>query len=199
MIAREKDQRDVAEIITIEDTVPKDHLLRKIDKAVPFFQLYSFVEDLYSTYQGRKSIDPVTLFKIILIQHIYGIPSLRQTLRDISLNLAYRWFLGYCISEPVPHFATVSHNFKHRFPSDRSQQVFGWLLEEIAKAGYLSSEAAFVDVANVKTSASLPQGLQERIMQTAKLYEESLRKEVSDSSDVEASAKGSADGSDTAL
>ena len=85
--------RNSVEMVNIDMLVPKDHLLRKIDAAIDFTKIYEFVKDLYSEDIGRPSIDPVVLFKIVLIQHIYGIPSLRRTLEDIQMNLAYRWFL----------------------------------------------------------------------------------------------------------
>ena len=56
--------------------MPEDHLLHKIDAGIDFNRIYEFVEDLYSEDNGRKSIDPVVLFKIVLIQHIYGNPYL---------------------------------------------------------------------------------------------------------------------------
>lgn len=73
------------------------------------------VEDLYSKETGRPSIDPVVLIKIILIQYIYGIPSMRHTIRDIEVNLEYRWFLGYSLTEKVPHFSTFRKNYEKRF------------------------------------------------------------------------------------
>ncbi|MCI8601392.1 MAG: transposase [Oscillospiraceae bacterium] len=68
--------RDNVEMVNIDMLVPEDHLLRKIDAAIDFTKIYEFVKDLYSEDTGRPSIDPVVLFKIVLIQHIYGIPSL---------------------------------------------------------------------------------------------------------------------------
>ena len=178
MIVREKNKRDAVEIVSIEEIVPQDHLLRKIEKAVDFTRLYEIVEALYCPDNGRPSVDPVVLFKIVLIQHIYGIASLRQTLRDIAMNMAYRWFLGYCLNDPVPHFATVSYNFRHRFSSETVEQIFEWILEEIAKAGYLSPEVVFVDATHVKASANLHKHYKQEIPKAARQYEEELRKEV---------------------
>ena len=62
------------EIVGIDSLVPKEHLLRKIDKAVDFNRLYEMVEPLYCEDNGRPSIDPVVLFKMVLIQHLYGLP-----------------------------------------------------------------------------------------------------------------------------
>ena len=92
---------------------------------------------LYCEDNGRPSVDPVVLFKMVLIQHLYGLPSLRRTAEEVSLNIAYRWFLGYSLQEETPHFSTVSYNFRHRFTEETVDQVFRWILEEVAEAGYL--------------------------------------------------------------
>lgn len=81
-------ERDVIEIVGIDSLVPQDHLLRKIDQAVDFKCLYEMVGPLYCEDNGRPSIDPVVLFKMVLIQHLYGLPSLRRTAEAVSLNIA---------------------------------------------------------------------------------------------------------------
>ena len=50
--------RDLVEFVVIDQLVPKEHLLRKIDAAVDFTQLYEMVEPLYCEDNGRPSIDP---------------------------------------------------------------------------------------------------------------------------------------------
>ena len=71
MLEKNVQNREQVEIICLEDLVPQDHLLRKIDRAVDFSKTYEFVEDLYCLNNGRPSIDPVVLFKMVLIQHLY--------------------------------------------------------------------------------------------------------------------------------
>ena len=79
-------QKDIR-VVSLEDLVPRDHLLRKIDRAINFDFIYEEVKDLYSaTEWGKPGIDPVFLFKIVLIQHLYGIRSMRQTLKEIEVN-----------------------------------------------------------------------------------------------------------------
>ena len=118
MLERGKMDRDLVEFVVIDQLVPKEHLLRKIDAAVDFTQLYEMVEPLYCEDNGRPSIDPVVLFKMVLVQHLYGLTSLRRTAEEVSANNCYRWFLGYPLQEETPHFSTVSYNFRHRFTDD---------------------------------------------------------------------------------
>ena len=98
---RKETSRQEIEMTCLDMLVPEEHLLRKIDRAVDFGRIYDIVGDLYCRDNGRPSVDPVVLFKIVLIQHLYGIPSLRRTVAEVEMNIAYRWFLGYRISESL--------------------------------------------------------------------------------------------------
>ena len=122
----------------------KDHLLPKIDKAIDFTYIYEITQELYCHDNGRPAIDPVILFKMVLIQHIYSIASLRRTVAEIEMN-----------NEKVPHFATISYNFKNRFTEETIEKIFCWILKEIERAGYLSPEVVFVDATHIKANAAL--------------------------------------------
>ena len=107
-------ERTQMEIASLEDLVPGNHLVRKLDEAIDMRFIYEEVKDLYSDF-GRESIDPVVLIKIAMIQYIFGIPSMRKTIREIEVNFAYRWYLGYGMHEEIPHFSTFGKNYSRRF------------------------------------------------------------------------------------
>lgn len=86
--------RTQIQMFCIDDLVPQNHLLRIIDKAIDWTFIYDLVEDKYSHDNGRPSMDPVSLIKIPFIQYLYGIRSMRQTIKEIEVNVAYRWFIG---------------------------------------------------------------------------------------------------------
>ncbi|MGO5097272.1 transposase [Agathobaculum sp. LCP25S3_E8] len=117
-------------------------------------KVIEMVDLFYNNDNGRPSIGPVVLFKMVLIQHLYGLSSLRQTAEEVGLNIAYRWFLGYTLQEETPHFSTVSYNFRHRFTEETVDRVFAWILEEVAQAGCLSPKAVFVDGTHIKANAN---------------------------------------------
>ena len=143
-----KDARHEPIIIDLEALVPKDHLLRKIEKVMDYGWLYERLDPYYchdngrpgsvpgrplSYYchdNGRPGPDPVVLIKMVLIQHLFGIPSLRQTYREIQVNVAYRWFLGYGLLDNIPHFATVSYAFCKRFPDELTTEIFEHILRQ---------------------------------------------------------------------
>lgn len=178
MLNKNEENRHTLEIVNLDDLVPGEHLLRKIDAAVNFEKIYDLVEDLYCPNNGRPSIDPVVLFKIVLIQHLYGIRSLRQTAAEVEMNIAYRWFIGYPINKPVPHFATISYNFRHRFTEETVEKIFEWILDEVEDAGYLAPEVVFVDGTHIKANANIQKRVKEAIPVAARIYEKQLREEI---------------------
>ncbi len=178
MLERGKMERGVVELVDTESLVPQEHLLRKIDAAVDFNRLYDMVESLYCEDNGRPSVDPVVLFKMVLLQHLYGLVSLRRTAEEVRGNIYYRWFLGYTLQDETPHFSTVSYNFRHRFTEETVSQVFDWILSEIAEAGYLSTKAVFIDGTHIKANANTKKRIKEEVPVASKVYAKELMEEV---------------------
>ena len=81
-------------VFCMDDMVSQDHLLRLIDRAIDWSFIYDLVEGRYCHDNGWPSMDPVMLIKIPFIQYLFGIQSMRQTIREIEVNVAYHWSLG---------------------------------------------------------------------------------------------------------
>ena len=63
-------ERGIVEVADTESLVTKEHLLQKIDAAVDFNRLYEMVKSLHSEANRCPSMDPVVLFKMVLLQHM---------------------------------------------------------------------------------------------------------------------------------
>ena len=88
MMTRDADKkRGQMLMFCMDDMIPQDHLLRKIDKAIDWNFIYDLVEDKYCADNGRPSLDPVLLIIIVFIQYLYGIRSMRQTIKEIEVVL----------------------------------------------------------------------------------------------------------------
>jgi transposase len=152
---RPENRRNQMEVVTLDQLVPADHLVRKIDAAIDFDFIYPLVEDMYSADNGRPSVDPVVLIKMVLLQYLFGIRSMRQTIKEIETNVAYRWFLGYGFSEKIPHFSTFGKNYVRRFKdTDLFEQIFYRILKEAVVKGFVDPSIAFIDSTHVKASAN---------------------------------------------
>ena len=175
-----EDARRKAMVIDIDMLVPKDHLLRKIEKVMDYDWLYERLNPLYNDKVGRPGTDPVVLIKMVLIQHLFGIPSLRQTWRECDVNVAYRWFLGYDLLEHIPHFATVSYAFCNRFPPELSVEIFDHILNKALNNRMVDPSVVFIDGTHIKASANKKKFQKEQVNKAAKVYDEVLRKEVNE-------------------
>ena len=151
----------------LEALVPQDHLLRKVEKVMDYEWLYEKLDAYYCHDNGRPGIDPVVLIKMALIQHLFGIPSLRQTYRDIIVNLAYRWFLGYGLLEEIPHFSTVSYAFCHRFPEDLTMEIFEHILNKALNNRMVDPRTVFIDGTHIKASANKKKYQKEQVAKAA--------------------------------
>ena len=178
MTRNQTNERDHLEMLSIEQLVPENHLVRKLDAAINFSFIYPLVENLYSAF-GRPSIDPVILFKITMIQYVFGIRSMRQTIKEIETNIAYRWFLGFSFYTEVPHFSTFGKNYERRFENtDVFEQIFYRILKEIVDAGLLSADHVFVDSTHVKASANKRKFNKKMVRKETRAYEERLQEEL---------------------
>ena len=175
---REKDRGQV-QLLCMDDLVPQDHLLRTIDAALDFSFIYNEVQALYADELGRPSVDPVVLFKIVLIQYLYGIRSMRQTIREIEVNMAYRWFLGLDFHDAVPHFTTFGKNYVRRFAdTDIFERIFARILGEAIRCGFVDASAIFIDATHIKARANKKKGVDVEVALAAKHYQEQLDKEI---------------------
>ena len=175
------ERRNQVEVISLDQLVPEDHLVRKVEKAIDFTFIYNRVENFYSEDQGRPGIDPVMLFKIVFIQYLFGISSMRKTIREIETNVAYRWFVGLGLNEAVPHFTTFGKNYTRRFKGTKIfEHIFNEILKQAIASGYVKAEEVFIDGTHVETSANKNKRMKVLIKEEGRLYKHLLEKEVNE-------------------
>ena len=171
--------REQMQILSLDDLVPKNHLVRKLENALDWSFIYDLVEEKYSEETGRPSLDPVTLIKLPVLQYMFGIRSMRQTVKEVEVNAAYRWFLGLDIQDPVPHFSTFGKNYTRRFKnSDLFEQIFKHILSECFEAGLVDSSVVFVDSTHVKARANSKKYHDEIAEEQTLWYEKELLEEI---------------------
>ena len=142
-------------MVTIEDLMPREHFLRKLETALDLSFVYEEAAPLYSKKYGRPAIDPVVIVKYLLVGFLYGIPSERQIERRVQTDIALRWYLGLDLFDLVPDHSTVSQ-LRRRKPSFR--RVFRRLFEEVVRQciekGLVSGRVVGTDSTHVRANAS---------------------------------------------
>ncbi len=93
----------------LEDRVPADHFLRKIDAVLDLSWLRGELAPYYS-HTGCPSIDPELLIRMLIVGYSYSIRSERRLCQEVEMNLAYRWFCGLGLEDRVPDHSSFSVN-----------------------------------------------------------------------------------------
>ena len=165
---------------TLDELVPQDHLVRKMEEALDFRFIYPKVQHLYSRH-GRPSIDPVVLFKMLIINIVFGINSMRKTCQEIEVNLAYRWFLGLSIDEKIPNFSTWSQNYIRRYKdSTIFEEIFMEILEQAVDYGFVDFTTVFGDSTHQKANANKRKSVKKEVEILKKKYEDDLLVEINE-------------------
>ena len=147
--------KDEIILMTLSEIVPKDHFLRKVDKAIDFKFIYDLTEKYYSHTTGRNSLDPVVLFKLVFLKDFYGIKSMRETIKRIETDAAFRWFLGIPFTKPVPHYSTFSQNYIRRFQgTDVFEQIFINIVNQAIEKKLVGGNELFTDSTHIKANAN---------------------------------------------
>ena len=139
--------------VTLESLMPEKHFLRRLDSLMDFSFIYQRVEGLYS-HRGRPSIDPVVVVKMLLLGYLYGIDSERRLEQEVRVNIAYRWFLGIDLDEPVPDHSTFSQLRRRKFNGAALfEELFDEVVRKCIEHGLIDGKLLLTDSTHVRANA----------------------------------------------
>lgn len=143
------------EMVTLDSLVPKDHLLRLIDQHIEFDFIRTECEPLYCANNGRPALDPVMLFKMLFVGYLFGVRSERRLVKEIEVNVAYRWFVGLRLTDAVPDASTFSQNRRRRFAgTDIEQRIFDGIVLQAIEKKLIGGRVLYTDSTHLKANAN---------------------------------------------
>lgn len=138
----------------LDDHIPDDHLLRRIDQFLDLARVRTELKPFYSTI-GRPSIDPELTMRMLIVGYCMGIRSERRLCEEVHLNLAYRWFCRLGLNDKVPDHSTFSRNRHGRFrQSDILRHLFETIVERCMQEGLVGGEGFAVDASLIAADAN---------------------------------------------
>ena len=140
--------------IDYQALIPKHHLLRRIDKVLDLSFVKQLTKQFYSETQGRPSIDPEVFFRICILGHIYGIKSDRQLCEEVTMNIAYRWFVRLSMSDTVLDHSSLTR-IRDRLGVGSFEAVFEQIVEQCRDAGLVPGKRIIADASLVEANASV--------------------------------------------
>lgn len=148
-------QQTELEMVSLESLVPRDHLLRKIGAVIDFSFIHERVGGLYCPDNGRPALDPVVMFKALFTGYLFGVRSERQLVREIEVNVAYRWFLGLRLTQAVFDASTLSQNRRRRYnDTSVAQDIFDAIVEQAIGHGLVDGTVLYTDSTHLKANAN---------------------------------------------
>ena len=144
MFTERSGKQNRLEMVILEDLVPQEHLLRKIDKAIDFSFINKICKPYYCENNGRPAIEPEVLFRMLFIGYLYGIRSEIRLLKEIEVNVAYRWFIGYDLTEKLPDVSVIWQNRLRRYNgTDVPQQIFDEIVRQAMAKGLVGGKILY--------------------------------------------------------
>jgi transposase len=134
----------------LDEVVPADHLVRKVDAVLDLGWVHKELAPYYS-HTGRPSIDPVLMIRMLLVGYIFAIRSERRLCAEVQVNLAYRFFCRLSIEDKIPDHSVFSRARHERFrESDALRRVFERVVALCIAAGLVGGEAFSIDASLIK-------------------------------------------------
>ena len=165
---------------SIDELVPKNHMVRKYEAAIDWSFIYGIVEGLYSK-KGTTAVDPVVLFKMVMLNYLEGINSMRKLCEKAQTDIAYRWFLGIDFNEKIPDHSTYSQNYARKYAGSKvSEKIFEEILNQLYEKGMIQAKVIYGDATHVKANANKKKAKDVVIKEISKSYQEELVKEINE-------------------
>jgi transposase len=134
----------------LDDVVPDDHLVRRIEALVDLGWVHGELGRYYS-HTGRPSIDPELLIRMLIVGYVFAIRSERQLCAEVQVNLAYRWFCGLGIEDRVPDHSAFSRARHERFRDGQAyRQLFEHVVELCLARGLVAGAGFSVDASLIR-------------------------------------------------
>ena len=134
---------------SLEALVPEDHQVRRLDKVLDLGFVHEAVRDKYCPDNGRPSVDPEVVIRLFLLQALYGYDSVRRLMREVQVNLAYRWFIGYRLDEALPDHSTLSRALD-RFGDVVFDELFSRSVAQCRQSGLIEGKVLHVDATTIR-------------------------------------------------
>ena len=133
----------------LEQLIPPDHRLRRLQRVLDLSFIHEAVRDRYCQDNGRPSIDPEVVLRLFVLQAIEGIRSVRELMNEVQVNLAYRWFIGYRIDEPLPDHSTLSRALD-RFGNEVFDTLFQRSITQCQASGLIEGKVLHLDATLIR-------------------------------------------------
>ena len=137
----------------LSDYIPDDHILKRVQAVLDLSWLAEEVKGLYAEAIRRPCIDPERAVRLMLAGFLHGVVHDRKLMREAQVNIAYRWFAGCELDEPLPDHSSLTR-IRQRWGEERFRRIFERTVAQCAQAGLVGGEVLHVDASLIRADVS---------------------------------------------
>ncbi|WP_324718217.1 IS1182 family transposase [Carboxydochorda subterranea] len=140
-------------MVSLEELVPPNYILRRIDAAVDFSFIRQQVADKYDATWGRPSIDPELTLRLYTLAYLFNL-SERGVCRETQMHAGFRWFCRLDFHDPVPDHSTLVKT-RQLWGRETFQAVLRHVVAQCIEAGLVDGRKVGVDGTQVQANAAI--------------------------------------------
>ena len=148
-----RDQPELFITGSLEQLVPEDHVLARVDRVLDLGWLREEVADCYCLDNGRPGIDPEVAARLMLAGLLLRIVHDGRLMREAQVNIAIRWFIGYALHERLPDHSSLTR-IRQRWGEERFREIFRRTVTAGLDAKIATAEIVHIDASLIRADVS---------------------------------------------
>ena len=142
--------------------IPDNHILKQIDSAIDLSFVNELLADRYCKNFGRPAKEPEMMLRIQILKYLYNLSD-EQLIQDLSVNLAYKWFVGLNPEDPLPETSLLTKFRTQRLKDISMDAIIAEIVRQCVEKGIIkSSNGIVIDTTHIE--ANTIKKVPERIM-----------------------------------
>lgn len=131
--------------------------LDRLHGLVKWYRFEKVLAPVRDSGSGRPAYPPVIMFKVVLLQSLYGLSDaeMEEALGD---RLSFRRFVGLSLTDAVPDHSTICRFRNLLIERGLLEKLFAELDKQMEKAGVILKRGTMLDATVIETSAARPNG-----------------------------------------
>jgi IS5 family transposase len=149
---RTSGQSDFSELLVVGGGNAR---LEHIEQMIDWKPIETGLSSIYGSPTGRPSFRPLSMFKVLLLQHWYGIGD-PETEEMVGDRLSFRRFAGLGYGERVPDHSTICRFRSELVRQNLGEKLFALVTEQLAQRGFVLKVGTLIDATLIKAAAAEP-------------------------------------------
>ena len=158
--------------------IPEKHILKRINSAISLSFINDLLKDSYCSNFGRPAKEPEMMMRILILQNLYNLSD-ERVIEDLSVNLAYMWFIGINPDDALPDSSLLSKFRTTRLKDISLDEIITEIVRQCVENGIISDiTGVSMDATHIEanTIREMPERIMKRLVK--KIFKASGQEDI---------------------